>query len=199
MDEALVSDSPDPSGSSSDSSAPARWPIAALAIAAFVVVLDQLTKAWAVDALEATSCRVDDACIDVVWKLRLHLAFNPGASFSSFAGGGKILGLIAIGMAAYLFYLASRTTDQKLMVLFGVVAGGAIGNLADRVLRAEDGMLSGEVVDFIDFQFWPIFNVADIAVVCGVITLAFRLWQNDRSEVAATESGSDRSGMIDPG
>lgn len=187
MDDA-VSDSSDFSDSSSATSpAPPRWPVAALGIAAFVIVLDQITKAWAVEALEATSCRVDDACIDVVWKLRLHLAFNPGASFSSFAGGGKILGLIAIGMASYLFFLASRTADRVLTVLFGLVAGGALGNLADRVVRAEDGLLSGEVVDFIDFQFWPIFNVADIAVVCGVIALAFRLWQNDRSETVGPQ------------
>jgi len=56
-------------------------------------------------------------------------------------------------------------------VLFGAIAGGAIGNVIDRIFRAKDGFMSGGVIDFIDFQWWPIFNVADIAVVCGAMGL----------------------------
>ena len=55
--------------------------------------------------------------------------------------------------------------------LFGGLAGGAVGNLADRLFRADDGFLSGAVIDFIDLQWWPIFNIADIAIVGGVLSL----------------------------
>lgn len=141
-----------------------------------IVALDQLTKAWAVRRLSRASCSVPDACIDVVGSLRFRLSFNPGAAFSSFTGGGPVLGVIAFFMSIYLIYLAVTTEDRRLAFFFPVVAGGAIGNLWDRVARAEDGFLSGEVVDFIDLQFWPIFNVADIAVVVGVVVVAVLLW-----------------------
>jgi signal peptidase II len=57
-------------------------------------------------------------------------------------------------------------------VLIGIVVGGALGNVVDRLSRARDGFMSGAVVDFIDLQWWPIFNVADAAVVVGGILLA---------------------------
>ena len=145
----------------------------ALAIAGAIVAVDQITKAWAVRNLSRSSCSVPDACIDVIGSLRLRLSFNPGAAFSSFTGGGPVLGVIAFAMAIYLFYLTLTTADRWLAIAFPVVAGGAIGNLIDRVTRADDGFLSGHVVDFIDLQFWPIFNVADIAIFAGAIGLAF--------------------------
>lgn len=160
--------------------------IPAALVAGSVLVLDQLTKWWAVDRLQPTSCSVEGACVDVVGPLRFHLSFNPGAAFSSFTGGGPVLGVIAIAMSIYLLVLASRTSDRVLPWLFGLVTGGAIGNLADRVRRADDGPLSGDVVDFIDVQFWPIFNVADIGVVVGVLLLGLRLWHIDRTDAVDT-------------
>jgi signal peptidase II len=56
-------------------------------------------------------------------------------------------------------------------VALGMIVGGASGNLCDRLLRGDAGLLHGSVVDFIDFQWWPVFNVADIGVVCGAILL----------------------------
>ncbi len=153
-----------------------------LVVTASVVGLDQVTKAWAVRNLKDASCSVDGACIDLFGSLRLHLVFNPGAAFSSFTSAGPVLGVVAILMSAYLLTLAYRAADRILSVLFAVVAGGAIGNLTDRIFRAERGLLSGEVVDFVDLQFWPIFNVSDVAVVGGVIALASRLWWVDRRE-----------------
>lgn len=146
------------------------------AIIGGIVLLDQVSKEWAVDRLTREPCSVPDACIDLVGSLRFRLSFNSGAAFSSFTGGGPVLGVIAFFMAIYLVFLAVTTTDRLLAVAFPVVAGGAIGNLWDRVIRAEDGFLSGRVVDFIDFQFFPIFNVADIAVTGGVGAVALLLW-----------------------
>jgi signal peptidase II len=140
--------------------------------------MDQLTKSWAVGRLTRESCSVPDACIDLIGPLRFRLSFNSGAAFSSFTGGGPVLGVIAFGMTIYLLYLSVTTSDRVLRYLFPVVGGGALGNLWDRVTRADDGFLSGKVVDFIDLQFWPIFNIADIAVVCGVAAVAVRLWRH---------------------
>ena len=56
----------------------------------------------------------------------------------------------------------------------GLVAGGALGNLGDRAFRSGDGFMGGAVVDFVDLQWWPVFNVADMALVCGVVLLL--LW-----------------------
>lgn len=150
--------------------------ITALAVISVIVLADQLSKSWAVNRLTRESCSVPDACIDIIGSLRFRLTFNPGASFSSFAGGGPVLGVIAFFMTLYLVYLSVTATDRVLRWLFPVVGGGAVGNLWDRVVRADDGFLSGKVVDFIDFQFWPIFNIADIAVVGGVIVVALRLF-----------------------
>lgn len=149
--------------------------ITALAVIATIVLADQLTKSWAVNRLTRESCSVPDACIDLVGSLRFRLSFNPGAAFSSFTGGGPVLGVIAFFMTIYLVYLSVTAADALLRWVFPVVGGGAIGNLWDRVFRADDGFLSGKVVDFIDLQFWPIFNVADMAVVGGVIVVAIRL------------------------
>jgi len=159
--------------------------LSAVAIAGSIVLIDQITKAWAVRRLTRDACSVPDACIDLVGSLRFRLSFNPGAAFSSFTGGGPVLGVIAFFMAIYLMYLSVTSKDRLLAFFFAVVAGGAVGNLWDRVARADDGFLSGKVVDFIDLQFWPIFNVADIAVVGGIAVVALLLWRqqpDDRPE-----------------
>lgn len=142
----------------------------ALVVALVVVVLDQLTKQWAVGRLEEGPCS-PETCIDVVGSLRFHLHFNPGASFSTGAGFGRLFGVIAIVMTGVLLRMAASATDRLTPLLFGAIAGGAFGNLVDRLFRANDGILSGEVIDFIDLQWWPIFNIADAAIVLGVISV----------------------------
>lgn len=147
-----------------------------MAVIISIVLVDQLTKAWAVNRLTRESCSVPDACIEIIGSLRFRLSFNPGAAFSSFTGGGPVLGVIAFLMTVYLVYLSVTSADAVLRWLFPIVGGGAVGNLWDRVFRADDGFLSGKVVDFIDLQFWPIFNVADMAIVVGVALVALRLF-----------------------
>ena len=157
---------------------PSNRPAALVALVCTVVVvaIDQLSKAWAVANLSVGPC-TPDTCIDVFWTLRFRLHFNRGASFTTGTGLGPLFGVIAIVMSLFLFRTASRLpvsrrgAGRPLAALLGLVAGGAIGNLIDRIVRAESGPLSGAVVDFIDLQWWPIFNVADMAIVGGVITL----------------------------
>jgi len=169
--------------------------LSAAAIVASIVLVDQLTKSWAVRNLTRESCSVPDACIDIVGSLRFRLSFNPGAAFSSFTGGGPVLGVIAFVMTIYLVYLSVTSLDRTLSIFFAVVAGGALGNLYDRIARADDGFLSGKVVDFIDLQFWPIFNVADMAVVGGIAVVAVMLVrQQPESATVADEAAPDEAG-----
>ncbi len=139
-------------------------------MAALVVALDQVTKQWAVSRLTEGPC-TPASCIEVFWTLRFHLHFNRGASFSTGQGLGPWFGVLALLMSVYLIRQAVKDPSLRITLLFGGLAGGAVGNLADRLFRAEDGLLSGAVIDFIDFQWWPIFNIADMAIVGGVISL----------------------------
>jgi signal peptidase II len=136
-----------------------------LAIAAAVVLVDQLTKQWALNALE-------DGPIDVIWTLRFNLAFNKGMAFSHATGFGPIIGVIALLVIVALLVSVGRSTSRLYPLAVGLIIGGAIGNLLDRLFR-DPGWLRGAVVDFIDVQWWPIFNVADIAVTVGGALLLF--------------------------
>jgi len=135
-----------------------------LAIAAAVVVVDQLTKHWALDALE------DGHVIHVVGTLQLNLAFNRGMAFSQAEGLGPVIGVVALLVIVGLLITVGRSTSRWYPLAVGLIVGGALGNVIDRLLRG-DGWLRGGVVDFIDVQWWPIFNVADICVTVGGVLL----------------------------
>jgi signal peptidase II len=161
-----------------------------------VVLLDQLTKWWAKETLVAGPCGVDgDGCIHLVGSLRLHLVFNTGAAFSTGGGLGPLFGLIAFCMALFLLNMARSRSDVVGPVILGVISGGALGNLVDRLARAEDGFLTGSVVDFIDAQWWPVFNVADSAVVVGVLLFAVLAFREAELEDEAT--GDQQPGAAD--
>ncbi len=142
-------------------------------VAAVVVVLDQLTKWWAQRTLA-------DGAIDLVGPLRLNLLYNTGAAFSM--GSGKGLGpWIALLAIVVVVGLSLGYTSRFPLgaVAAGLVTGGAIGNLLDRAFRGDAGFLHGAVVDFIDPQVWPVFNVADAGVVIGAILLAVAAFRAD--------------------
>lgn len=144
---------------------------AAFASAALLAVaLDQLSKHWALSAL-------DDDVIELVGSLRLNLTFNDGAAFSFGGGHTTLIALIGLAVVAVLLRLGLRA-DQRLAALgFGAITGGALGNLVDRALRAGDGFLGGRVVDFVDLQWWPVFNVADVSLWIGIGLLAIASWR----------------------
>ena len=152
-------------GGVTDPSAPvhrSRRPLLALVatVAALVVALDQATKTWAVTTL-------DDGAIDVVWTLRFNLTFNSGLSFGQGRGLTGYITILAVLLVGGLVWWSRNVTSAPMATAVGLLLGGACGNLADRLFRAHDGA----VVDFIDFQWWPVFNVADIAVFSGAALL----------------------------
>ena len=130
-----------------------------LAIAFAIIVIDQITKHWALNALN------DGRMIDIIGSLRFNLAFNRGMAFAKGQGIGPLIAVVGIIVVAYLLIGLRRNTASG-AVFVGLVAGGAAGNIVDRLFRG-DRWLRGAVVDFIDLQWWPIFNVADAAIVVG--------------------------------
>lgn len=133
----------------------------AYGLAVLVIAADQVTKWLAVTGLD------DGPVILIEGFLRLSLSRNPGAAFSILQGSGVALGVVALGTSAFVGYLIT-TVDRPLeLAALGLVLGGALGNFIDRLTRG-DGTLDGSVIDFIDFDFFPSFNVADSAITIGV-------------------------------
>jgi signal peptidase II len=139
-----------------------------VAVAVAVVVLDQLTKWWAVRTL-------DDRDIDLFWTLRLNLSFNTGMAFSRGENWGPLIGVVAMVIVVVLLLSMRRSVNRLTDVTVGLIIGGAIGNIIDRLFRSP-GWLRGGVVDFIDFQWFPIFNVADMAITIGGALLVISSW-----------------------
>ena len=134
-----------------------------------LVAIDQLTKSWAVSALD------DGRTIDIVWTLRFALGFNSGIAFSQAQGLGPVVGVVALIAVFFLLrYMLNATHPLMAYGLAGILAG-AIGNIADRLFRG-DGFLHGKVVDFIDLQWFPIFNVADSCITVGAVVLIISLF-----------------------
>ena len=132
-------------------------------VAASVVVLDQLTKWWALRTL-------DHRTIDLVGSLRLALTFNKAGAFGLGSSFVPVLALVAVGVVLVIVVRGETNTRFAVAIALGLVLGGAFGNLGDRLFR-DPGLLRGAVIDFIDLQWWPVFNVADAAITCGCVLL----------------------------
>ena len=143
-------------------------------IAAAVVAVDQITKQLALDGLR-------DGPIDVIdGVFRLRLAFNSGGAFGLLQGLPGFFLVASIVVVCLIVFWVRHLDDPRSIAPLGLILGGGLGNLADRVLRD----LNGNVVDFLDFHIWPVFNLADSAIVIGVLTI---FWFSFRLE---RESGS---------
>lgn len=146
-----------------------RW--VAFGGAAVIVVADQLTKALAWGNLQ-------DGDVEVIpGLLRWHLSENPGSAFGLIPNGGPWLGVaavVAVGIVMVALEASPTKAETAGLIL---VLGGAIGNLVDRVVRA-DGFLDGRVIDWIDFPVWPTFNIADSAITIGVVLMVLGSLRN---------------------
>ena len=132
-----------------------------MAIAIGVIAVDQLIKHWAVTSLGT------DREIELFWTLQLNLAFNNGMAFGQGQGLGPVIAVLATLVIVYLLVSLRTEASRMSTAGMGLLIGGAAGNLIDRLFRGDDGFLQGAVVDFIDFQWFPIFNVADMAINVG--------------------------------
>jgi signal peptidase II len=138
--------------------------LGATAVVAYLA--DQLTKVWALNGL------VPGEPISVVGDLiRLNLIRNAGAAFSIGNGNTWVMTLIAFAVVFFIVRTASRIGSHAWAWAFGLLLGGSLGNLTDRMVR-EPGPGRGHVVDFIDYFGLFIGNVADIAIVSGAILIA---------------------------
>ena len=129
-----------------------------------VVIADQATKNWALNSLS------DGRTIDLFWTLRFNLVFNSGMAFSQGQGLGRLIGLLAIGVAVWLWSSLKKVSTNLSLVGTAMLIGGALGNVVDRLFRGEK-WLAGSVIDFIDLQWFPVFNIADSAVTLGAAML----------------------------
>jgi signal peptidase II len=150
------------------------WALAGV-LCALILAADQVAKALIESNL------VLGEYVEVLGPFELTLSHNRGVAFGLAGGAG--IGLVVVTLAALglIVYLFARDPGRRGMwVATGLVAGGALGNLADRIV-------AGEVTDYIVVGSWPAFNLADIAITCGVALLALIY-------VREAESGSEAEG-----
>lgn len=175
-----------------------------LSVAMTAFTLDVITKIMVVARLEG---RVPVELVGGL--LRLQVTRNSGAAFSIGSGWTLVFTVIAAGVVFYILRTARRLRSVPWAITLGLLLGGAMGNLIDRVLRAP-APLQGHVVDWIELPHWPVFNLADSSIVCGgviAVWLAARGIQIDGSRTpepggdgkpadpdADTGSGADASG-----
>jgi len=166
-----VEETPVPDAAQTPVPATARGPVgrpatrALFVLAILIYVADLVTKVLAVHYIDPA-----DPISIVGDTVTLTLVRNPGAAFSMATGMTWLLTLVAIGVVIGVVKIG-RTLQSRWWALgLGLVLGGALGNLTDRLFRSP-GPLQGHVVDFVSIGWWPVFNVADSSIVCGAVLL----------------------------
>ena len=130
-----------------------------LSVAWFIWIADLATKIWAVNSLSHRGS------IKILGSFfRLNFVRNSGAAFSFAPGSTLFLSFFGIAVLISISYYAPRLTSKGWAVVLGLVMGGVLGNLTDRIFR-EPGLLRGHVIDWMQLPHWPIFNIADSAIV----------------------------------
>lgn len=165
-----------------------------IAVALVVVGVDALSKLWALGGLGSTQS------VDIVdGILQLQLVHNPGAAFGLFQSGGIVLGIVAAVAIVWVVWYSAKVTRLATLIGLGFIAGGAFGNLLDRLFRYP-GFLKGDVIDFIKLPHWPTFNMADVFVVAGVLLVLLTFPRGNESSsatVAGVESAERDDGRTD--
>ncbi len=161
-------------GSTRSGSRRSSWRLIAVlfGVAGVVVVIDQVVKTWAV----ATLIPGEPRTLISGW-LELLIVRNPGAAFSFFTGGTWLFTVVAVVVAVVIVRMSRRVRSLTWAFALGLLLGGAMGNLVDRVIR-EPGFGRGHVVDFIHylrFPFidFPVFNLADSCIVTAAILIGW--------------------------
>jgi signal peptidase II len=150
------------------------------AIALLVVVTDQVTKSLAVSRLSAGP-------IHLIGPFAFALAYNTGVAFSIGSGLTVPIVLIVLVVVAVVAWFGRTVRNNVAAIGVGMILGGAIGNLADRLFRGHHGA----VVDFIYSGFWPTFNLADASIVCGCVVLGLVFWRTTATKRPPDGPGKD--------
>jgi len=141
-------------------------------VAAAAYLLDRITKLLVEDRLAGRPpVRLIPGVLDLNYTTNSGGAFGLGRSAPLVFAVATVVVALAIGVASL------RLSRPSAAIALGLILGGALGNLTDRVVHGSG--FSGSVTDFIDFQIWPVFNLADSAIVIGVIVLAFTGWRRE--------------------
>ena len=157
-----------------------------VSIAVVIYLLDQLSKWWAISEL------TDEPPRDLIGSfLRLDLIRNPGAAFSIGTGNTWLLTIVAVVVLIVVIRVSRRLGSAGWAWALGLLLGGALGNLTDRIIR-EPGFGQGHVVDFLDYNGWFIGNIADIAIVSAAILIGL-LAVTGRSVDGTRETGRHES------
>ena len=154
---------------------PAQRTVSVAAIALALVLVDQFTKWLALENLEPG--RIVPVVGDLLaWRL----TFNDSAGFSLGFGVTWFFTLLSTTAFLILILRAHKVHNTLWLILAGVIGGGIVGNLVDRLTR-EPGFANGHVVDFIQIPFnFPIFNFADICISVGMTLVAWRIMSGDK-------------------
>jgi signal peptidase II len=141
-------------------------------VLALVVLIDQVTKALVRNGVEIGE---EDSILPAVTLVHVR---NTGVAFGAFSGGGIIVVvLVALALSALLFYFVTHIDKPLIWLPTGMLLGGSIGNIIDRVR-------DGAVTDFVKLPAWPAFNVADISITFGVLVLLWVIEQQDGTDAA---------------
>jgi signal peptidase II len=160
--------------------------LAVYGTAAAVLALDQLIKHLVVSNLAGRPP------VGVIGSfVELRYTTNSGGAFSLLTGAPLFFGVMAIAIIGGIVYASRRTQPLSMLVVLGLILGGALGNLTDRLFRGE-GLLRGEVVDFVKVGIWPVFNLADSCIVVGGVALAILLGRAERQPDQAPPAGDPR-------
>ena len=152
-----------------------------LSVAWLIWILDLATKAWAVSQL------ANREPVKILGSFfQLTFIRNPGAAFSFASNATLFLSLFGIIVALGVIYFAPKITSKGWSVVLGLVLGGVLGNLMDRIFR-EPSFLRGHVIDWMQLPHWPIFNIADSAIVVAA-GLAMILTARNISPIFTKES-----------
>jgi signal peptidase II len=151
-----------------------------------IVASDLLTKRWA-----ASSFRDGPQSI-IPGVLTFRFTENPGAAFSMFQNAGPFLGVAAVIAVGVIGAALARPRPTHEAVAFGMIIGGALGNLIDRIARGE-GFLDGKVIDWVQLPNFPTFNVADSSVSVAVAVLLIGSWRS--GSAASKQAEVDKEAM----
>ncbi len=171
-------------------------------VALCVYLVDQIAKVLVVSNL------YEGQQVQVLGQLlQFHFVKNPGAAFSIGSGSTWIFSIVGVGVLGFVIWYAPRIRSTAWAILFGLLLGGLLGNLTDRLFR-EPGFGVGHVVDFLQIPLLPaIFNLADVAIVSSMVLFLIltlrgigldgRRASEDGENDDVSESGEDNGGDAD--